>query len=357
MKKRLTKVGVDRATPRDKPYKIWDSIMPGLVLRVQPTGRRSWVVVKDRNSTRTIGTYPAITVEMAREKARQILSGEDEVKAATVPTLNQFIDQYYREHLQAHVTRHREQESMIARIGMGKRQLDQIKLADIERFRTRRLKAGTAATTLNRQVGALKAALQKALDWELIETHPLARLKPLKVDKRGVVRYLDTQETQRLLHTLEDANPWLRALVTVALNTGLRRGELLALQWSDIDFKRRMLVVHGSGAKSGQTRHVPLNSTAVDALKRWRGDIVPMKTLPVFGQREFKKAWASVLKRAGIEDFRFHDCRHTFASNLVSAGVPLNTVRELLGHAKAEMTLIYAHLAPDTMKSAVELIG
>jgi len=81
-----------------------------------------------------------------------------------------------------------------------------------------------------------------------------------------------------------------------------------------------------------------------------------MPKLPVFGNADFRKAFIAVLKKAKVQNFRFHDLRHTFASKLVTAGVPLNTVRELLGHGSIEMTLIYAHLAPESLRDAVELI-
>jgi len=215
--------------------------------------------------------------------------------------------------------------------------------------------------------------------------HPLARLKPLKVDKRKIVRYLLPDEEKRLTATLaarderkrkgrESANAWRRErghdplpaigiycdnltpMVVLACNTGLRRGELWNLTWGAVDLRRKMLTVHGKGAKSGQTRHIPLNRSAVDTLKSHRGAVAPMPTVPVFGRATFRKSWGKVLKDAKIENFRFHDLRHDFASRLVMAGVPLNTVRELMGHSSLEMTLIYAHLSPDNLRAAVDLI-
>ena len=144
------------------------------------------------------------------------------------------------------------------------------------------------------------------------------------------------------------------------LNTGLRRGELLQLQWGDVDLHRRLLTVRGEGAKTGQTRHVPLNSEIVGVLKTWApcsgepsGFVLSGRdaTVPLTGAR---KAWRGVLREARISSFRFHDLRHTFASKLAMAGVDLNTVRELLGHRKISMTLRYAHLAPEHKADAVE---
>jgi integrase len=140
--------------------------------------------------------------------------------------------------------------------------------------------------------------------------------------------------------------------VLLTMNTGLRRGELLALTWADI--VGDVLTVHGLGAKSGQTRHIPLNSEAVSVLHRWRAQSSGDRVIAV--DTSFKTAWASLLKAAKITRFRWHDLRHHFASRLVQAGVPLNTVRELLGHADLTMTLRYAHLAPAQTRAAVDLL-
>lgn len=144
----------------------------------------------------------------------------------------------------------------------------------------------------------------------------------------------------------------------ISLNTGLRRGELFNLYWNDINFDRAILTIKGDTAKSGKTRHVPLNSIAMQSLKDWQlvaqhDDLVfaNNKTQKVF--MHVKKAWASVLDKANIKDFRWHDMRHHFASKLVMEGVDLNTVRELLGHADIKMTLRYAHLAPEHKANAV----
>lgn len=147
-------------------------------------------------------------------------------------------------------------------------------------------------------------------------------------------------------------------MVLVAMNTGLRKGELFSLEWSDINFNRAILTIKGDSAKSGKTRHIPLNAIALQALKDWKNMssseglvFQSTKTGEVFSH--VKKSWARVLERAKILNFRWHDMRHHFASKLVMAGVDLNTVRELLGHADIKMTLRYAHLAPEHKANAV----
>ena len=243
--------------------------------------------------------------------------------------------------------------------------------------------------TINRDIQALRAALSRAAEWGTLSTNPIVRMKQSAEDENAVIRFLSREEEQRLRKALverddarraarESANAWRRErgyeawaeygtytdyvtpLVLVALNTGLRRGELLQLQWRDVDLLHTVLTVRGEGAKTGQTRHVPLNTEVVKVLKQWKPVAAEADWYVFSGGSattplvEARKAWASVLTKAKIRSFRFHDMRHSFASKLVMAGVDLNTVRELLGHRKISMTLRYAHLAPQHKAAAVE---
>lgn len=243
-------------------------------------------------------------------------------------------------------------------------------------------------STINRRVGILKSVLSKAALWGCIEQSPLKGMKRLRIDKMGRVRFLSNYEDKRLRGALEDRekeerlkrdryNEWLltrhkepipaldgqfvdhlRPLVLLALNTGMRRGEIFNLRWADVHLKGKQLTVRGEQAKSGNTRYLPLNNEAFATLVAWRnqttGDGLVFPS-PTTGERliHIKRSWAGLLKRAQIHDFRFHDLRHTFASRLVMAGVDLNTVRELLGHSSIDMTLRYAHLAPEHKADAV----
>lgn len=155
---------------------------------------------------------------------------------------------------------------------------------------------------------------------------------------------------------------YLRPLVLVVRNTGLRRAEALSLQWNDVDLVHNVVTIRGARAKSNQTRRVPLNSIARRTLVQWREQRAPADDEFVFGQypqdRQLRIdfAWRGVRNAAGLSDLRFHDLRHHFASKLVQKGTDLNTVRELLGHASIDMTLAYAHLSPDGLAAAVERI-
>jgi integrase len=148
----------------------------------------------------------------------------------------------------------------------------------------------------------------------------------------------------------------LSPIVLLAIDTGLRRGELLPLNWDDVDLERAILTVRGEGAKSGRTRHVPLNAEAVWVLREWQGPTRSGLSFPgEDGQQmtHLKSTWTRVAKVAKLRAFRFHDLRHTFASKLVQRGVDLNTVRELLGHSDFSLTLRYAHLAAENKAAAV----
>ena len=140
----------------------------------------------------------------------------------------------------------------------------------------------------------------------------------------------------------------------------MRRGETFNLKWSAVNFDTKTITVRGETTKTNDTRHIPMNRETLSTLTDWKNQstesqyVFPGQT----GERleDVKSAWSKLLERSNIERFRWHDMRHDFASRLVMAGVPLNTVRELLGHADIKMTLRYAHLAPATKAAAVELI-
>jgi integrase len=155
----------------------------------------------------------------------------------------------------------------------------------------------------------------------------------------------------------------LRPMVLLALNTGMRRGELFSLTWSAVDLDAGIVTIVAESAKSGQTRRVPLNTEAVNVLTTWRkrqgDDAADGLMFPGAGGARLTnitKSWAGVVKAAKLRSFNFHDLRHSFASKLVQRGTDLNTVRELLGHSEIKTTLIYAHLAEGNLRAAVERV-
>jgi integrase len=169
----------------------------------------------------------------------------------------------------------------------------------------------------------------------------------LKCD-RVFGHYADDEERK----LIEASAPHFKPVIVVAINTGMRRGELLGLQWEQVDLQSRTITVKQS--KSGRVRHVPLNKTAQQALSELpglhEGQVFRYRGLPI---NDVKTAFLKAVKRAGIPCCRFHDLRHTFATRLVLAGVDLATVKELMGHASISTTMRYAHPSPPHKRDAV----
>jgi integrase len=148
-------------------------------------------------------------------------------------------------------------------------------------------------------------------------------------------------------------------MVLLAMNTGLRRGELLGLTWDAIDRKRKQLRVTAATAKSSKVRHIPLNSEALEVIERMHKHATTKSGVIFAGVKgaamtHVKRSWATLMEAAELEDFHFHDLRHHFASKLVMAGVDLYAVKELLGHSDFAMTQRYAHLSAEHKAAAVE---
>lgn len=377
MKNKITQKLINSLKPQDKSYRVHDVTQPGLFIRVLPSGHMSYMVTWRRNKNATLGRVGILTLEQARKETAKYLAeareyGEplaisDTRKNAVIPTLENFIDENYDPWVKIH---HSDAVNAIRALKTSfntllSLRLDEITIKQIELLRSQWIASGRKPTTANRNITRLRGLLSRAVEWGFIEEHPLSKLKQMKVDRKGRIRYLTTEEEKALREALDIrdkvSNDHLKPLVILSLNTGMRRGEVFNLKWSDIDLKNKVLTVEGNTAKSGQTRHIPLNKEALSILKAWKTKnnngfsfVFPSKT----GGRldNVKKAWANLLTHAQIESFRWHDLRHTFASKLAMKGVPLNTIRELLGHSDLAMTLRYSHLAPDIKAKAVELL-
>jgi integrase len=198
--------------------------------------------------------------------------------------------------------------------------------------------------TINRYVATMRAILRKAeREWEWLDRAPALRMR--REPKRRI-RWLKPEEAQRLLSELPEHQ---REPVTFALATGLRQSNVVNLEWSQVDMQRKVAWIHGDQAKAGNAIGVPLNESAAGVLRRQIGKhptrVFTYKGRPLKSVNE--TSWGSALKRAGIEDFRWHDLRHTWASWLVQAGVPLSAVQELGAWETASMVRRYAHLAPE----------
>lgn len=216
--------------------------------------------------------------------------------------------------------------------------------------------------TINRELALLSSAIgyvNAELDMEL--PNPIKGRMLSEPESR--TRWITHTEAERLIVSAREARkvPFLADFITVALYTGCRKSELLDLEWSRVDLSAGLLHLEAEHTKSGKRRVVPLSARSREALLSRRNFCVrhcPDSTLVFVGTdgkpiRDFRTAFAQACQRAGIEDFRIHDMRHTCASWLVMSGAPLAEIRDLLGHSTVMMTEKYAHLAPETLRGTI----
>jgi integrase len=213
-----------------------------------------------------------------------------------------------------------------------------------------------APSTLNREMTVLKHMMRRAVVWEYLSRNPfldsqggtLPGLKALR-EPTGRTRFLSLDEIDRLLAACEPTS-YLMAFATVALNTGMRRNEILSLTRKSIDWQSRTAAL--TETKNGESRHVYLNDAAIEALKtpppRIDGRLFPLHT------NQVSIAFMRAVRRAGIEDFRLHDCRHTFASYQAMAGIQARGLQSLLGHKDGRMTARYSHLSDAYLRAAID---
>lgn len=219
----------------------------------------------------------------------------------------------------------------------------------------------TSPATFNRYRATLSMIFREAIRNGWTDRNP-ARLIKAKKEDNARIRFLSDDEEKTLRRILAEdyQNRYLNEF-EVALHTGMRRSEQFSLEWAQTDLKAKR--IHLLKTKNGSGRVIPLNSVAVAALERQYEISGQMQRVFVtedgkpFIRKPIRRWFEGILDKAQIKDFSWHCLRHTFCSRLVMAGVPLKTVQELMGHKTIQMTARYAHLAPEHLRSAVEMIA
>lgn len=351
------------------------------------------------------GVTVKAAIAEARKKAAEVTLGTDIQKAKKTTrgkadkerrqTLRVFFEEQYKPYcltdMKSGKARAQNIESHFVN-PWGDKPLTEINNWLVTNWRKKKIQDGRKPAGVNRPISSLKALLNRAREWGVIEANPLD-LKPLPEDKNPVTRYLSDEEEVRLRAALDhrqdkqreererylewqqaryqDLLPslkeraftdYLKPLVLTALNTGCRRGELFSLRARDLNFKQKQIVLDGAGTKSGNSRIIPMTDEAFNTLTTWVNETGALDLVfpsPVTGERldNIKKSWETLLLQAQITNFRFHDLRHSFASKLAMKGVDLYTIKDLLGHASIETTQRYAHLAPEHKTKAMELLN
>ncbi|MBN2561754.1 MAG: site-specific integrase [Phycisphaerae bacterium] len=282
------------------------------------------------------------------------------------PTFAEFSEEWFR----TYVVTNNKPSSQVSRRRIlrkhllpffGTTRIDAIDNGMIERFKTSKLGEGLAAKTVNVQLGVVSKCLRDAEDWGVLSAPP--RIRWLR-QPRPRFTFLTRDEADRLVDAMEPGR-W-QTMAVLAIHTGMRLGELLGLEWNDIDLGARQLVVRRSivngivgTTKNYRERQLPLSVGAMTALLSYRRDhrLVFHRddgTPLTYGTagHAISQGW----KRAGLRSIGWHALRHTFASWLVADGVPLPVVQALLGHSTIEMTMRYSHLAPSALRSAIQVL-
>jgi integrase len=236
----------------------------------------------------------------------------------------------------------------------------------IEKFKSERRKTPTKAgkprrpASINRELECLSAIFSMAMrkPHRLIAENPCREVAKLKEENQRN-RYLAAEEEERLLAACIGDRAHLRPIIIVALNTGMRRGEILSLKWSQVDFQRN--IIHLIRTKSGKQRDVPINSVVRDELlalqPQSRGECIFANSKTGRALASCKRAFMKACQLASVEDLQFHDLRHTAATRMAETGAEPSTIKDILGHSDIRMTDRYTHAVEMRKRTALERLA
>jgi integrase len=375
MAARLTDKLVKALTPPDSGNRItYDTEIKGFGVRVTASDARAFVVnyrINGRERRYTVGAYPSWSVAAAREEARrlkrEIAKGHDPMGQRHVdraaPTVGDLADRYMREHAVRKVARAQaDDRSMIEKIiipAIGQLKVYEVRRDDIDRLH--REVSQTRPIRANRLAQLLSKMFSLANRWEYRLDNPVKGLHRNPEQKR--TRYLSGEELQRLTAVLADhPNRQSANVIRLLLLTGARRGELLNATWDQFDLEGGIWIKPSAHTKQKKEHRVPLSAAAKQLLCEMKAEagespyVFPGR-VPGEPLREIKSFWSGVCRRAGLEDFRIHDLRHTYASILASAGLSLPVIGALLGHTQPNTTARYSHLFDDPLREATERVS
>jgi integrase len=402
----ITKRLLDSLEPREAEYFVWDGSLAGFGVRIQSTGARSYVVKYRAGSGRgaptrrlTLGKVGTLTPDEARTLAKKTLGsvahGADPAaqRAADkrASTLAEVAEQFLTEHVEAKrakssATSYRDLLERLAIPDLGKRKAEKVTTAEIQRLHS---KHGHSPYQANRLLRVLSSLFGFAAKVHVVPVgfNPCRGIEYFP--EEGRERYLSSQELAQIgeavreaetvglpyaideskpkaKHAPKEANrrtiigPHAAAALRLLIFTGARLREILHLKWDHIDFERGLLLLPTS--KTGK-KTIILNAPAlaiINSLPRIGVYVIAgtsAGTKDEVPRSDLKKPWKAIAKRAGLEDVRIHDLRHTHASVGAGMGLGLPIIGKLLGHTQTATTQRYAHLDNDPLKKASEHIG
>lgn len=366
----LTKTFVDKIKPAAKEQFFWDTSLPGFGLRVWPSGRKVYVAqyrLRGQTRRQNIGRHGTVTVQQARDRAREILAAA-QLGIDPISPKAAYMAQLCHRYLAEHATKRKASTAkQYARYIEGHilPAFGHLLIPDVSRDLVSSWHAGYARRPVagNRALAVLSHVFACAELWGMAKAGSNPARGVERFRERARERFLSFEEIARLGQTISDCererilSPRVALCLRLIILTGARLGEMLSLKWEEINWDG---LIRLEESKTGRkTIHLP--SQAIDLLKAWRRTqatpFVFPGNIPGTHMSPFDKPWYKTRERAGLDDVRIHDLRHTFASVLTEMGLSLVIVGKALGHTQWQTTQRYAHLSADPVHQAVERGG
>lgn len=347
--------------------------LPGFYVEVRRTEGKSYYYRYKDASRKTchqkIGRTTDITLVEARKRAKTLKAeialgadprGEEKARLAVL-TFAEFFEQHYLPYVKPRKRSwKRDDELYRLRIKavFGHKRLNQITRQQIQSFHTTLMHEGLAAATCNHHIKLLKHSLNLAIDWEMLDKNPVARVPMLHEDNK-IEHYMDDVELERLLTVLHnDENRPVCQIALFLLSTGCRLNEVLSAKWTDVNLEKNIFTIRATNAKSRKLRGVPLNESAIEILNQLdtqgKFEYLFINRLTGMPYRNIHKVWQRLREKAGLKHLRLHDLRHQYASFLVNSGRTLYEVQQIFGHSTSVVTQRYSHLSTKVLNEAAQ---
>ncbi|MHB1287226.1 MAG: tyrosine-type recombinase/integrase [Leptospirales bacterium] len=361
----FTQKWLETLLPKDKPYLVRDDEVTGLVVKVYPTGSKTFflnVRVGRTVDMFKLGVWPDLNVALVREKAKKMraeLAQGKNPKAEKKEGLT--IGEFFLVYMERHGAEKKSASKDLSQFERLLKPWQNYKLSEITRSKIEALHRNIGKETptqANRVLALLSTMFSKAIVWGYLKTeNPCKGIKKFKEVSRD--RFLSGEELGRFFEALDlTENPVFKDYILLSLFTGARKSNVLGMRWKDIDFERNVWKIPGEMSKNGDPMQIPLGPDVLEILKTRRGEASSLFVLPGDGAKghyvEPKRAWVTLLKRAKLEDFRIHDLRRSMGSWMTIGGTSLPIVGKALGHKTSQATSIYARLNLDPVREAMD---
>ncbi|MHB1927495.1 MAG: tyrosine-type recombinase/integrase [Leptospirillum sp.] len=361
----FTQKGLETLLPKDKPYLVRDDEVPGLVVKVYSTGRKTFfldVLTDGKHDMFKLGVWPDLNVAMVREKAKQMradLAQGKNPKAEKKEGIT--VGEFFLVYMDRHGGGHRSAAKNRSRFDRLIKQWENQRLVDITRSKVESLHKAIGKETptqANRVLQLLSSMFTQAIIWGYLKReNPCKGIRKFKEISRD--RFLSGEELGRFFEALDlTENPAFKDFILLSLFTGARKSNVLSMRWKDIDFERNVWKIPGEMSKNGDPMQVPLGPDVLDILRRRRAETSSVFVLPGEGKTGHyttpRHAWETLLKRAKLEDLRIHDLRRSMGSWMTIGGTSLPIVGKALGHKTSQATSIYARLNLDPVRAAMD---